>query len=179
MPPWNASSLKARISAATSRRKRFEHGSLVEGREVGFALVAGWKLYLLGCGREPGRRHEPMLFYLLKSKIHRARVTGASLDYEGSLTIAEDLMEKVGLLPYERILCSNLANGARFETYAIKGKRGSGVIELNGATAHLGKAGDKLTIMAFTEVSGAKAKNWKPKVILLDGKNAVARFSKI
>jgi aspartate 1-decarboxylase len=114
-----------------------------------------------------------MLVYLLKSKIHRAQVTGASLDYEGSLTIAEDLMEKAGLLPYERILCSNLANGARFETYVIKGKRGSGDIELNGAAAHMGKIGDRLTIMAFTEIEAAKAKKWKPKVIVLGEGNKV------
>jgi aspartate 1-decarboxylase len=114
-----------------------------------------------------------MLVYLLKSKIHRAGVTGASLDYEGSLTIAEDLMEQAGLLPYERILCSNLANGARFETYAIKGRRGSGVIELNGATAHLGKIGDKLTIMSFSQVEAAKAKKWKPTVIVLDANNKI------
>jgi len=114
-----------------------------------------------------------MLVYLLKSKLHRARVTGASLDYEGSLTIAEDLMEKAGVLPYERSLCSNLSNGARFKTYAIKGRRGSGAIELNGATAHLGKIGDKLTIMSFSEVPAAKAKKWKPRVILLGDKNRI------
>ena len=114
-----------------------------------------------------------MQVHLLKSKIHRAAVTGASLDYEGSLTIAEDLMEKVGFVPYERILCSNLANGQRFETYVIKGKRGSGAIELNGAAAHLGKIGDRLTIMSFTEVSGAKSKKWKPRVIVLGAKNKI------
>jgi len=114
-----------------------------------------------------------MLVYLLKSKIHRARVTGASLDYEGSLTIAEDLMQKAGLSPYERILCSNLANGARFETYVIKGRRGSGIIQLNGAAARLGKIGDKLTIMAFSEVAVSKAKKWKPKVVVLGDKNQV------
>lgn len=114
-----------------------------------------------------------MLVYLLKSKIHRARVTGASLDYEGSLTIAEDLMEKAGLLPYERILCSNLANGARFETYVIKGQRGSGTIALNGAAAHRGKIGDKLTIMAFSEVPASKARKWKPKVIVMGDQNRV------
>jgi len=118
-----------------------------------------------------------MLIYLLKSKIHRARVTGASLDYEGSLTIAEDLMEKADLSPYERILCSNLANGARFETYVIKGRRGSGAIELNGAAAHCGKIGDKLTIMAFSEVHASKAKKWKPKVIVLGGRNKVKSSS--
>src|SRR3990172_4310359 len=100
-----------------------------------------------------------MLVYSLKSKIHRARVTGASLNYEGSLTIAEDLMDKVGLLPYERILCGNIANGERFETYVIKGKRGSGVIELNGGVARLGNIGDQLTIMSFSEVAAGEAGN--------------------
>lgn len=114
-----------------------------------------------------------MLVYLLKSKIHRARVTGARLEYEGSLTIAEDLMEAAGLLPYERILCSNLANGARFETYVIKGPRGSGIIELNGPAARLGKPGHHLTIMAFSEVPAAKARAWKPKILVLDKDNKI------
>jgi len=116
-----------------------------------------------------------MQVHLLKSKIHRALITAASLDYEGSLTIAQDLIEKAGLLPYERILCSNLANGQRFETYVIKGERGSGVIELNGATAHLGKIGDRLTIMSFTEVDSAKAKRWKPRVIVLGKRNRIVK----
>ena len=73
-----------------------------------------------------------MLVYLLKSKIHRAQVTAGNLNYEGSLTIARDLMEKAGFFPYEKILCSNMANAARFETYAIPGDRGSGAIILNG-----------------------------------------------
>jgi aspartate 1-decarboxylase len=115
-----------------------------------------------------------MLVHLLKSKIHRAQVTAANLQYEGSLTIARDLMDKAGLLPYERILCSNMANGERFETYVIAGDRGSGQIVLNGAAAHLGKAGDQLTIMSFTEVESAEAKFWKPHVIVLGDKNAIA-----
>ena len=114
-----------------------------------------------------------MQIHLLKSKIHRAQVTASSLDYEGSLTIATDLMEKVGLVPYERVLCSNLANGERFETYAIPGERGSGAIILNGATAHLGKVGDRLTIMSYTEVDEALAKKWTPRVIVLGEKNAI------
>jgi aspartate 1-decarboxylase len=122
--------------------------------------------------RDP-HRIEVMQVHLLKSKIHRAQVTAASLDYEGSLTIAEDLMEKTGLLPYERILCSNLANGQRFETYVIKGECGSGAIELNGAVAHLGKIGDRLTIMAFTEVDSTKAKSWTPRVIVLGKQNKI------
>jgi aspartate 1-decarboxylase len=112
---------------------------------------------------------------LLKSKIHRAQVTGAHLDYEGSLTIASDLMEKVGLYPYEKILCSNQANGHRFETYAIPGPSGSGQVVLNGATAHLGKAGDLLTIMSFTTVAAALAKRWQPQVIVLGEGNRVLR----
>ena len=114
-----------------------------------------------------------MLVYLLKSKLHRAQVTAADLDYEGSMTIDRDLMDKVGLLPYERILCSNMTNAHRFETYAIPGERGSGQIILNGAAAHLGKPGDRLTIMSFTQVDALEAKFWKPRVVVLGQKNAI------
>lgn len=114
-----------------------------------------------------------MLVHLLKSKIHRAQVTGGSLDYEGSLTIAEDLMEAAGLYPYEKILCSNMANGARFETYVIKGPRGSGQIVLNGAAAHCGNPGDRLTIMSFTEVEAAQAAQWHPTVVVLGENNQI------
>jgi aspartate 1-decarboxylase len=114
-----------------------------------------------------------MLVYLLKSKIHRAQVTGGDVNYEGSLTIDRALMEMVGLLPFEKILCSNIANAARFETYAIPGERGAGQIILNGAAAHLGKPGDLLTIMSFTETEANEAKFWKPRVIVLGEKNAV------
>lgn len=110
---------------------------------------------------------------LLKSKIHRAAVTGASLHYEGSLTIAVDLAEKVGLLPYEKILIGNMANGARFETYVIYGERGSGAIQLNGATAHLGKIGDRLTIMNFAQFTPQEAVGYRPRVILLNERNEV------
>jgi aspartate 1-decarboxylase len=114
-----------------------------------------------------------MQLHLLKSKIHRATVTAASFDYEGSLTIAADLMEKIGLFPFERVLCGNLANGERFETYAIPGPAGSGAIILNGATAHLGQIGDRLTIMSYTVVDIATAKNWQPKVIVLGDQNKI------
>jgi len=114
-----------------------------------------------------------MQVHLLKSKIHRASVTAASLAYEGSLTIARDLMNKVGLLPNERVLCGNLANGARFETYVIPGEAGSGAIILNGATAHLGQVGDLLIIMSYAVVEAAEAKKWKPRVIVLGKNNRV------
>jgi aspartate 1-decarboxylase len=114
-----------------------------------------------------------MIVHLLKSKLHRAQVTAANVAYEGSMAIDRDLMDKVGLLPYERILCSNMANAARFETYVIPGERGSGQIVLNGAAAHLGKPGDRLTIMSFTEVEQAQAKSWQPQVLILGENNVV------
>jgi aspartate 1-decarboxylase len=114
-----------------------------------------------------------MLVHLLKSKLHRAEVTEANVNYEGSLTIDRELMDRVGMLPYERILCSNMANAARFETYAIPGERGSKAIILNGAAALLGKAGDRLTIMSFTEVDSEAAKFWKPHVIVLGEHNEI------
>jgi aspartate 1-decarboxylase len=114
-----------------------------------------------------------MQVHLLKSKIHRAQVTGASLDYEGSLSIDADLMEQVGLLPYERILCGNLANGERFETYAIPGERGTGEVRLNGATARLGKVGDRLTVMSYALVGAKEAKKWQPRVVVVGKENAV------
>ena len=112
---------------------------------------------------------------LLKSKIHRATITNGNLKYEGSLTIASDLMEKCGLIPYERILCSNMANGNRFETYAIPGDRGSGQIVLNGAAAFQGKRGDVLTIMSFAHVPKRKVKHWKPRVIVLGKGNRIVK----
>ena len=114
-----------------------------------------------------------MQIHLLKSKIHRAQVTASSLEYEGSLTVALDFMEKVGLQPYERVLCSNLANGERFETYVIAGERGSGAIVLNGATAHLGRVGDRLTIMSYAVIDEASARQWQPRVIVLGKNNAI------
>jgi len=116
-----------------------------------------------------------MYITLLKSKIHRSAVTGASLHYEGSMTISSDLAEAVGLRPYERILVSNMSNGERFETYVIYGKRGAGVIELNGATAHLGKIGDRLTIMNFGAYTPEEAAVHRPRVILLNERNEVIR----
>jgi aspartate 1-decarboxylase len=116
-----------------------------------------------------------MSICLLKSKIHRACVTGASVDYEGSLTIASDLARRAGLRPYEKILVGNMANGERFETYVIYGERGSGVVELNGATAHLGKIGDRLTIMSFAWLEEPQVAVHRPSIIVLDEKNSIVR----
>ena len=114
-----------------------------------------------------------MQIHLLKSKIHRAVVTASSLHYEGSLTIDEDLMDRVGFVRHERVLCGNLANGHRFETYVIPGPRSSGAIHLNGATAHLGQVGDRLTIMSYAILDASSAKKWQPRVIVLGENNGV------
>jgi aspartate 1-decarboxylase len=117
-----------------------------------------------------------MQLTLLKSKIHRAIVTGASLEYEGSLTISADVAELVGLVPYERILVGNLNNGERFETYAIYGEPRRGIIELNGATAHLGKIGDRVTIMSFARYSLEEAALHTPRIAVLNEKNEILRY---
>ena len=105
-----------------------------------------------------------MTLTLLKAKLHRIRVTEACLDYEGSLTLDPDDMEAVGIVPYEKILVADVENGERFETYAIEGRRGSGVCCLNGAAARKGKVGDRLIVMAFAQMTGEEAAAWSPKV---------------
>ena len=121
----------------------------------------------------PSQRRLNMTLQLLKSKIHRASVTDANVNYEGSLTIDRTLMHAVGMHPYERVLCGNLTNGERFETYAIAGEANSGAIILNGATAHLGESGDRLTIMTFAGVNDSATDGWRPKVIVLGENNAI------
>ena len=105
-----------------------------------------------------------MTIKVLKSKLHRIRVTEANIDYEGSLTLDPDDMEAVGIVPYEKLLVANVENGNRFETYAIAGRRGSGVCCLNGAAAHPGKVGDRLIVMVFADMSPEEASSWQPKV---------------
>jgi len=114
-----------------------------------------------------------VLKVLLSSKIHRAAVTDASMDYEGSMAIDSDFLEASGMAEYEKILVSNLANGERFETYVIKAPAGSKTISLNGATAHLGKIGDRLTIMSFCHLTPAEVATHHPRVILLDENNNI------
>jgi aspartate 1-decarboxylase len=109
-----------------------------------------------------------MTVTLLRAKLHRIRVTEACLDYVGSLTVDRDWMEAVGLFPNEKILCADVDNGIRFETYVIPGKRGSGVCCLNGAAAHMGKVGDRLIVMAFGQFTPEEAQVHEPKVLFLD-----------
>lgn len=108
---------------------------------------------------------------LLKSKIHRVRVTDSNLNYEGSLTIDSDLMESADILPYEQIKIYNIYNGARFETYAIAGPAGKGDICLNGAAARMGTQGDLIIIATYANYSEAEAVAHKPIVVLVDSQN--------
>lgn len=116
-----------------------------------------------------------MLREMLKSKIHRATVTGADVDYEGSIMIDEDLMKKVDLLHGEKVLIANLNNGSRVETYAIVGKAGSGVIAVNGSAALLNKVGDKIIIMNFCMLDEREVTKHKAKIVVVDDKNRPAR----
>lgn len=105
-----------------------------------------------------------MTVTVLKSKLHRIRVTEAKLDYTGSLTIDEDLMDAVGIFNYEKLLVANVDNGERFETYAIRGPRGSGVCCLNGAAAHKGEVGDRLIVMTWAQMADDEARMFTPKI---------------
>lgn len=115
-----------------------------------------------------------MLRIMLRSKIHLATVTDANLEYEGSLTVDKDILDKAGILPYEQVMVSNLNNGERFETYVIPGERGSGVICLNGPTARKGVIGDKIIIFcyeAFTEEE--LTKGFIPRIVRVDERNRI------
>ena len=116
-----------------------------------------------------------MHLHILKSKIHRARVTDAHFDYEGSLGIDRALMDKVGLLPYEKILVANITRGTRFETYAIPLPKQSAAVVPNGAAAHLGAVGDAIVLMAFASISPKELPAWQPKTVVLDARNQIVK----
>ena len=110
---------------------------------------------------------------MLRAKLHRATITEADLDYEGSLTIDKDLLDAVGIVPFERVKVYNINNGERFDTYAIEGKRGSGVIGLNGAAARKGMVGDLIIIVTFGFYSEEDLQSYHPMIALLDEKNSI------
>jgi aspartate 1-decarboxylase len=110
---------------------------------------------------------------MFKSKIHRATVTQADLDYEGSVTIDANLLEAADILPYERVDIWNVTRGTRLSTYAMLGQAGSGVVCINGAAAHLCKPGDLVIIATFADMDEAEARAHKPKVVLVDEKNRI------
>lgn len=116
-----------------------------------------------------------MTVSVLKSKIHRAVITQAELNYIGSITIDEDLMDSAGLYEYEHVHIVNINNGSRIETYVIAGERGSGVMCLNGAAARSGQKGDSIIIMAYADMSPDEIKDNPPKVVFVDENNKVIR----
>lgn len=114
---------------------------------------------------------------MLKSKIHRATVTDANIDYEGSVAIDEVLMEAAGILPFEQVQIYNIANGERLTTYAIKGERGSGTISINGAAAHLASRGDLVIIASYCTLSEAEAAVHNPILVYVDAGNGIRKVS--
>lgn len=113
---------------------------------------------------------------MMKSKIHRARVTEADLNYVGSITIDQDIIEKVDILPNEKVQVVNNNNGARFETYVIPGERGSGVICVNGAAARLVQKGDVIIIIAYALIEDKELKNFRPKIAIMNERNEIEQF---
>lgn len=117
-----------------------------------------------------------MLRTMLKSKIHRATVTQADLNYVGSLTVDEDLMEAADLLAGEQVSIVDVTNGARLETYVIAGERGTGVVGINGAAAHLVSPGDIVIVISYAAMDEAQARSNRPKVVFVDGQNRAVRL---
>ena len=112
-----------------------------------------------------------MLRTMLKSKIHRGTVTEANLEYEGSITIDQDLMDAANLVAYEKVDIYDITNGARLATYVIPGERGCGTIGINGAAAHLVKPGDKVIIASYVTVPDSDARGWEPRICFVDAEN--------
>jgi aspartate 1-decarboxylase len=115
---------------------------------------------------------------MLKSKIHRARITNLNIDYEGSITIDQKLMEEADILPYEQVQILNLNNGARFSSYAIEGPRGSGEICLNGPAARLVVKGDTVIILSYCHVEDDQAQHFLPKLVYVDAKNTITEIKR-
>ncbi|MBN1956105.1 MAG: aspartate 1-decarboxylase [Anaerolineae bacterium] len=114
-----------------------------------------------------------MFVSMLRAKLHQARVTGADIEYVGSITIDAALLEEAGMFPNERVLVADIENGARFETYVIAAPPHSGRIELNGAAARLVSIGDRLIVMAFALLSAPPPADWTPRVLVLDERNRI------
>ena len=116
-----------------------------------------------------------MLLTMLKAKLHRATVTQADLDYEGSIAIDRALLDEAGILPHEQVDVLNINSGARFTTYAIEVPRGSRTFGVNGAAARLVQPGDKIIVVAYCQIPAEEARNYAPNVVLLNDENCVKR----
>ncbi|MGE5557736.1 MAG: aspartate 1-decarboxylase [Bacillota bacterium] len=115
-----------------------------------------------------------MMRLMCRAKIHRATVTDANLNYVGSVTIDEDLLKAADIIPYEQVQVANINNGARFETYAIPGPSGSGMVCVNGAAARLAHPGDLVIIITYGWMEDGEAQKWRPKVVHVDGNNKIS-----
>jgi aspartate 1-decarboxylase len=116
-----------------------------------------------------------MLLTMMKAKLHRATVTQADLDYEGSISIDRDLLDASGILPHEQVDVLNVTTGARFTTYAIEAPRGSRTVGVNGAAARLVQKGDKVIVVTYCQMESELARNYAPTVVLLDDRNEVKK----
>ncbi|MDP3298099.1 MAG: aspartate 1-decarboxylase [Thermodesulfovibrionia bacterium] len=114
-----------------------------------------------------------MLRCMLRAKIHMATVTDSNINYEGSLTVDETILNAVGIKPYEQVMVSNLNNGERFETYVIPGEKNSGIICLNGPTARKGAIGDKIIIFCYEYYTEDELKDFSPRIVKLDERNRI------
>ena len=114
-----------------------------------------------------------MFLTLCKSKLHRATVTQAELHYEGSITVAADLLAAADILPFERVQVVDIANGARFDTYAIEGKAGSGTVCVNGAAARLVQVGDPIIVISYAQMTPDEARRHRPTIVLLNADNSI------
>ena len=165
---------KVRLMGVTIRRHRPTHDLLSANQ---LSIIATFdetlKNFILTSGIPEANFPPVMNRKLLKSKIHRATVTDANLEYEGSVTLDGSLMEEAGIVEHEHVCIWNLANGARIETYALLGEPGSGIVCINGAAVHHVKTGEKVIIASYGYYNEEEAKTHSPKVILVDSENRV------
>ncbi|MGD0532382.1 MAG: aspartate 1-decarboxylase [Methyloceanibacter sp.] len=118
-----------------------------------------------------------MLLTMLKAKLHQATVTGADIDYEGSIAIDRDLLDASGVLPHEQVDVLNISTGGRFTTYAIEAPRGSREVAVNGAAARLVQTGDRVIIVAYCQLPAEEARNYRPSVVVLGDGNTIERMA--
>jgi aspartate 1-decarboxylase len=137
---------------------------------VGIAVA----LWAVGAELDQGAFMERVMF---KSKIHRATITQADVNYEGSITLDQDLLEAANMLPYEQVHVWNVTRGTRLQTYTLIGERGSGVVCINGAAAHLMHPGDLVIIATFANMKEADAANYEPRVVFVDGDNRIRELN--
>jgi len=114
---------------------------------------------------------------MLRGKIHRAHVTGANVDYEGSITLDPELMDAADILPFEQVHVLDITNSARLQTYAIEGRRGSGEVVINGAAARMVGEGDLVIVLAYHSVSEEEARSLRPRLVYVDGANRIVRVA--